>query len=51
MEQSKPNTGKHWVFFTIWTIIMILLLVYLRQYFWLALPGVCTSFSKAMNIM
>ena len=49
--EAKKSTAKYWVYFLFWTIVMIVLLVYLRQYFWLALPGVCTSFAQAMDIM
>ena len=51
MEQTKVSTRGHWLQFVFWLIVIILLLVYLRQYFWLALPGLCTSFAKGMNIM
>jgi hypothetical protein len=50
METTK-STAKYWVLFFLWLVIMIALLVFYRQFFWLALPGVCTYFAKAMNIM
>jgi hypothetical protein len=49
--ETKKSTAKYWVYFVIWTAILITLMFVLRQFFWLALPGVCTSFAKAMDIM
>jgi hypothetical protein len=50
METTK-STAKYWFLFFIWLVIMIALLIFYRQFFWLALPGVCTYFAKGMNIM
>ncbi len=51
--EAKKSTKKYWIYFTIWTAIILFMLITpdVRQYFWLALPGVCTHFAKAMNIM
>jgi len=50
--EPKKSLGKYWFWFVIWTIIMVMLLISdYRQYFWLALPGVCTHFAKAMDII
>ena len=51
MTEAKKSTAKYWVSFVIWTAIMIGLIVFMRQYFWLALPGVLTSFAQGMDIM
>lgn len=48
--EAKQSTGKYWAYFFIWLAIMIALLIGYRQFFWLALPGVCTHFSKAMRL-
>ena len=50
METKQP-TGKYWFYCFIWTVIMIVMIVYVRQFFWLALPGAYTYFAKAMNII
>jgi hypothetical protein len=51
--EAKKSTGKYWVYFTIWTALLVFLLATpdVRQWFWLALPGVCTHFAKGMDIM
>jgi len=50
---EKQSTGKYWIYFFIWTAILIGMVVYepARQFFWLALPGVCTSFAKGLSII
>ncbi|CAN5246881.1 hypothetical protein BH11BAC6_BH11BAC6_16740 [soil metagenome] len=50
MEATK-STAKYWIYFFLWLAIMVVLLIFLRQFFWLALPGVCTYFALAMDIM
>lgn len=49
--EAKQSTAKYWVRFVLWTIILVVLIVFMRQFFWLALPGVLTSFAQAMDIM
>ena len=49
--EAKKSTAKYWLSFVIWTAIMIGLIIFMRQFFWLALPGVLTSFAQAMDIM
>jgi hypothetical protein len=51
--EAKKSTTKYWVYFTIWTAILLFMLITpdVRQFFWLALPGTCTHFAKAMDIM
>jgi hypothetical protein len=52
MENKQP-TGKYWFWCFVWTAIMAAMIIYVpvRQFFWLALPGACTYFAKAMNII
>ncbi len=49
--EAKKSTAKYWISFVIWTGILIALMVFMRQFFWLALPGVLTSFCQGMDIM
>jgi hypothetical protein len=49
--EAKNSTAKWWLWFFIWTVILIFMLIYVRQFFWMALPGVCTYFVKAMDLM
>lgn len=50
MNDSQSVT-KYWLYFFISAIVIILLLVFVREYFWIALPFVVTSFSKALRII
>lgn len=53
--EAKQSTAKYWVYFFIWLAIMIVMLYdvngFTRKFFWLALPGVCTYFVKAMDLI
>ncbi len=53
--EAKQSTAKYWVLFCVWLVILIIMLSDIhgttRQFFWLALPGVCTYFVKAMDLM
>jgi hypothetical protein len=53
--ESKQSTGKYWLYFFIWFVILVIMMWdingYTRKFFWLALPGVFTFFVKAMNLM
>jgi len=55
MEETKQSTGKYWLYFFIWLVVVIVMLYdvngYTRKFFWLALPGLFTSFVKAMDLM
>jgi len=50
MNDTK-STAAYWIMFFISAIGIILMLVFVRPYFWMALPFVLTSFSKALRIM
>ena len=51
--EAKKSSAKHWGLFVVWLVIMVAMLAIpdYRQWFWLALPGVCTYFSLAMDII
>ncbi len=49
--EAKRSTLKYWFYFFIWLAIIITLFIVYRQFFWLALPGVCTYFVLAMDIV
>jgi hypothetical protein len=50
---ETKSTGKYWLYFFVWLAVLIFLFSYgdARKFFWLALPGVCTSFVKALDII
>ena len=49
--EARKSTGKYWFLFFVWLALLILLMIVFRQFFWLALPGVCLYFALAMDIM
>ncbi|HNP20507.1 MAG TPA: hypothetical protein PKM63_08870 [Panacibacter sp.] len=49
--EANRSTAKYWMLFFLWLVILIVLMIFLRQFFWLALPGVVTYFALAMDIM
>ncbi len=53
MEQAKKSTAKYWALFFFWTALMTTMLILpdARQWFWLALPGVCTYFALGMDLI
>ncbi|HEY5408324.1 MAG TPA: hypothetical protein VIJ92_14615 [Ginsengibacter sp.] len=50
MNESQ-STGIYWLYFFLSAIGIILMLVFVREYFWMALPFVVTTFAKALRIM
>lgn len=51
MTAEQQSTGKYWGLFFLWLVIIILMLIFIRPFFWLALPGTVTYFAKAMNLL
>lgn len=50
MEVGQSRT-KYWVLFFVWLAILVSLMVFYRQFFWLALPGTATYFAKGMDLI
>ncbi len=50
MKEAK-SLGKYWMMFFISTIALIIMLVFVREYFWVVLPFFFTSFCAAMDII
>lgn len=48
---EKKDTKKYWIGFALSMVLIIAMLMWVRAYFWLALPLVCTMFVKAMNLI
>jgi hypothetical protein len=48
---ETQSTGKNGIFFFLSAIFLVFMLVYVREYFWIALPFVLTSFCKAIKII
>ncbi|MCB9081550.1 MAG: hypothetical protein H6555_07560 [Lewinellaceae bacterium] len=51
MESAKNSTATDWIIFLISLVVMIGLLAYASEWFWLALPFVLTYFVKALRMM
>lgn len=49
MEAAK-NNKKYWAYCFAWLVMLVILLVVYREFFWLALPGTLTYFAKAMDL-
>ncbi len=49
--EAKQSSVKYWALCFFWLAILITLLIFYRQFFWLALPGTVTYFAKAIDIM
>jgi len=48
---SEVPTGRYWILFLISTVIMIAMLIWMNEWFWLALPFSLTFFVKALNVI
>lgn len=49
--EKQQNTGKYWFWFFVWAVITLLMAIFIREYIWLAFPGLFTYFAKAMNLL
>lgn len=48
---ERESVSKYWVIFIISLIVQIVFLIWIREYFWVVLPFVLTSFCKAIRII
>jgi len=48
---ATAETGKYWMLFLISTLIMIAMLIWMNEWFWLALPFSLTYLVKALNVV
>ncbi|MBK8491942.1 MAG: hypothetical protein IPL49_13890 [Saprospirales bacterium] len=51
METAKKSTMMDWILFLISTVVIIGLLMYASEWFWLALPFVLTYFVRAVRVI
>lgn len=49
METANKSTMMDWIIFFVSTIIMIGMLMYMSEWFWVALPFVLTYLVKALR--
>ena len=50
MEQKTP-ASKYWLYFFISIVAIIVMLIWVRPFFWVVLPFVVTFFAKALNLI
>ncbi|MEM6964786.1 MAG: hypothetical protein AAF573_08485 [Bacteroidota bacterium] len=50
-KEDTSSTTKDWILFVISTIIMIAMLIWVNEWFWLALPFSLTYLVKALRMM
>ncbi len=48
---SDVATGKYWLYFLVSTVILIAMLIFMNEWFWLALPFSLTYLVKALDVM
>ncbi|HRN72479.1 MAG TPA: hypothetical protein PLM81_05095 [Ginsengibacter sp.] len=48
---ERESVSKYWVIFAISAIVQLVFLIWIREYFWVVLPFVLTSFCKAIRII
>ena len=48
---SDVATGKYWLYFLVSTVVMIAMLIWMNEWFWLALPFSLTYLVKALDVM
>lgn len=50
-HQKKESTGKYWLLFLVSTAILIFMLIFVNQWFWVVLPFSLTSLVKAFRVI
>ena len=51
METSKSSKTTDWIIFLVSTAIMIFLLIFANEWFWLAMPFSFTYLAKALDVL
>ncbi|MEO6683752.1 MAG: hypothetical protein ABIN48_13100 [Ginsengibacter sp.] len=48
---TTESVRKYWIIFVLSLIIQIVFLIWIREYFWVVLPFLLTSFCKGMRLI
>lgn len=48
---ATAGTSKYWGLFAVSTLVMIAMLIWMNEWFWLALPFSLTFLVKALNVI
>lgn len=50
-KMERESVTKYWVIFAVSVIVQLVFLIWIREYFWVVLPFLLTSFCKAIRII
>ncbi|MEO8712178.1 MAG: hypothetical protein ABI405_08660 [Parafilimonas sp.] len=48
---KRRSSTTYWLYFVMWLGILALFLTFYPQFLWMALPGIVTNFTLALDIM
>ena len=48
---TTESVRKYWIIFAISVIVQLVFLIWIREYFWMVLPFLLTSFCKGMRLI
>lgn len=48
---TTQSVRKYWIIFIISLIVQLVFLIWIREYFWVVLPFLLTSFCKGMRLI
>lgn len=51
MDTSNKSILMDWVLFLVSTVVLVFMLIYVNEWFWLALPFSLTYLVKALRVM
>ncbi|MBS1738089.1 MAG: hypothetical protein JSS98_16015 [Bacteroidetes bacterium] len=50
MDQTT-SVKKYWILFVLSAIVQLIFLIWIREYFWIVLPFILTTFCKGMRLI
>ena len=48
---TSESVRKYWIIFALAVIIQLIFLIWIREFFWVVLPFLVTSFCKGMRLI
>ena len=51
MESTRDSRRTDWIIFVVSTVVMIALLIFANEWFWLALPFSASYLAKALDVL
>ncbi len=49
--EKKESTGKYWLLFLVSTAILIFMMIFVNEWFWVVLPFSLTSLVKGLRVI